>query len=343
MPQKKPDFNKVLPEGDQLTPEEQAAAEAEERGVELVEQPEESAAPEKPEQADTSVKPKGKQKDSEFVPRTRLNEVAQEREAARQEVQRIAQENATLRENWARLEERQRMATEAQQRAQQAEQEMQRRAQRPDPDVDPQGATLWDTQQALAAVQAQNQQLMQTVEQRTQQFTGAFQQNQMAQFAQMQANVGRQKYPDYDARVDFARDQRKRLWMSVGYPEQQATAIVQNEEVALLAQAMQTGAPLADRVVEMTNLWGYQAPQATNGNGTQNGGLKLSQIQNGQRVQGLGRTQSAEMPAQQAWQTMNDAEFAQYIVGLQDGQYMDMIKDKAFARKVNELDLKGAA
>lgn len=343
MPQKKPDFNKVLPESDALSPEEQAAAEAEERGEEPVEQAiEQAQEPEALEQPEQQPKGKSKQKPSDHVPYDRFAAANQERDNARAEAQRATQEAAELRERWARLEERQRMATEAQQRAQQAEADATRRASRPDPDVDPTGAALWDTQQQLAQLAQNYNGLLQTVDQRTQQFTGAIQQNQMAGYVQNAANRGRMQHADWDARVDFARDARTKFWMSVGHNEAAAKNIVANEEMALIGSCAQTGADPIAAVVQMTEQWGYKP----NGNGQRtnsNGSAKLDQIAAGQRVQGLGRTQSAEQPAQKQWQMMDDLEFSNYIVSLSDGQFMEMLKDKAFSKKANELDLKGAA
>ncbi len=342
MPKAKPNFAAQVEElGDGLSEEEKAAAAAEERGepaVQAVPDPEETQPAE--EQAAEVPEGKGKkQKDSEFVPRTRLTETAAERDHARQEAQQAMREAADLREKWARLEERQKLANDAQTRAQQAAAAAERAAQRPDPDVDPAGARAWDAEQRAIAAEQRVGQLETFVNTRSTELQGWTQQQQMAGYVQQIANSGRSRLPDWDARVDYARAERSKFWMNLGHNEENARKIVQQEEMAIVTTAAQTGADLVTSIANMTTQWGYKP---TNGNArvNGNGNAKLDQIAAGQRVQGQGRTQSAESPAQQPWQQMDDQAFALHIANMDDSDYLEAIKDKNFNKKVLALDVR---
>lgn len=337
-----PNFNPMLEEtGDALTDEEKVAAAAEEAGTAVTPAPEgEEEQPEGQvaEPAETADG-KGKGKPPKVIPYDRFQEVVGERNQTKQQLEQVNRELAEQRERWGRLDERQRLATEAQQRATQAAAAAERAKLRPDPDVDPSGARAWDDAQTVADLRQQVGQLQQFVTGRSQELQGWAQQQELGNWVTAQANLGRQKYAYYDQAIDFARDTRKKMWMSVGHNEQSAASIVANEEAALVQSARQAGISLADAVMNMTTQWGFKPP--TNGaakpNGV-NGNAKLDQIAAGQRVQGLGRTQSAESPAQLPWQQMDDQAFAQFIVGLEDNDYLEMTKSKEFNKRVLSLD-----
>jgi hypothetical protein len=337
-----PNFNPMLEEtGDALSDEEKAAAAAEERGEPAVQAvPDEAEQSEAPE-VEAAEDGKGGKK-PKVIPYDRFQEVVTEKNQSKGEIDRLNRELAAQNEKWARLEERQKLANEAQTRAEQAAKAAERAAQRPDPDVDPAGARAWDNEQALTATRAELAQVRQFVEGRSQQLEGWTQNQQLAGYAQQAANMGRTRHPDWDARVDFARAERVKAWMKVGHNEESARNIVNNEEIALLRSAAQSGADIVAAVADMTNQWGYKP---TNGNARVNGGanLKLDQIAAGQRVQGQGRVQSAQAPVQKEWKMMDDRELAEYIGNtLTEDQYMEMLKTegKEFAQRVNELDLR---
>ncbi len=342
-----PNFQPMLEEtGDALTPEEQAAQDAEERGeAPVVVAPEETPAEgeETPETAAPveGAEKGGKGKTPKVVPYDRLAEVIGERNQLRQTQEQMARELADQREKWGRLEERQKLANEAQQRAQQAQAAAERAAQRPDPDVDPAGARAWDAVEDAKAARAEVQRLTEFVNGRSQELQGWTQQQQMAGYVQQAATRGRMQHSDWDARVDFARAERTKMWMGVGHSEEAAKRIVANEEMALVTSAAQSGADLVPVIANMTTQWGYKPP-AANGNARANGNVKLDQISAGQKVQGLGRTQSAESPAQLPWQTMDDTQFANFIVGMDDNDYIEMTRNKEFNKRVTQLDTKGA-
>ena len=334
-----PNFNPMLEEtGDALSDEEKAAAAAEERGEPAVpegddvEQPEGQVA-DAPETAEGGKK--GKK--PTVVPYDRFSEVVDERNRSRQELEQSRKEAAESRERWARLEERQKLANDAQTRAQQAAAAAERAAQRPDQDVDPAGARAWDAEQRAIAAEQRVGQLETFVNTRSTELQGWTQQQQMQGYVQQIANTGRQRFPDWDARVDYARAERAKFWMDLGHNEDNAKRIVEREEMAIVTTAAQTGADLVTSIANMTNVWGYKP---INGKVNGNGSVKLDQIAAGQRVQGQGRVQSAQEPAQQPWQQMDDQAFAMHIANMDDSDYLEAIKDKNFNKKVLALDVR---
>jgi hypothetical protein len=343
MPKSKaaPNFNPMLEEtGDALTDEEKAAAAAEERGepaVQAVPDAEETEPAEQTAEPAETAEGGKKGKKPSVVPYDRFSEVVDERNRTRIELEQIRKEASESRERWARLEERQKLANDAQTRAQQAAAAAERAAQRPDPDVDPAGARAWDAVEDAKAARAEVARLTEFVNGRSQELQGWTQQQQMQGYVQQIANTGRSRHPDWDARVDFARGERTKLWMSLGHSEENARKIVANEEYALVASAAQNGADLVTTVANMTTQWGYKP---TNGKVNGNGNVKLDQIAAGQRVQGQGRVQSAQEPAQQPWQQMDDQAFAMHIANMDDADYLEAIKDKNFNKKVLALDVR---
>jgi hypothetical protein len=336
-----PNFNPMLEEtGDALTDEEKAAAAAEERGEPAVQavpdELEEGAEPQQTtEPAETAEGGKGKK--PKVVPYDRFQEVVSEKNLSKSEIERLNRELNAQTEKWARLEERQKLANDAQTRAQQAAAAAERAAQRPDPDVDPAGARAWDAEQRAIAAEQRVGQLETFVNTRSTELQGWTQQQQMQGYVQQIANTGRARLPDWDARVDFARAERAKFWMNLGHNEDNARKIVQQEEMAIVTTAAQTGADLVASIANMTTQWGYKP---TNGKVNGNGNVKLDQIAAGQRVQGQGRVQSAQEPAQQPWQQMDDQAFAMHIANMDDADYLEAIKDKNFNKKVLALDVR---
>lgn len=336
-----PNFNPMLEEtGDALSDEEKAAAAAEERGEPAVPEGEETeqAEGQVAEPAETAEGGK-KGKKPTVVPYDRFSEVVEERNKNRAELEQVRKDAAESRERWARLEERQKLANDAQTRAQQAAAAAERAAQRPDPDVDPAGARAWDAEQRAIAAEQRVGQLETFVNTRSTELQGWTQQQQMQGYVQQIANTGRARLPDWDARVDYARASRAEFWKSLGHSEENAKRIIQQEEMAIVTTAAQTGADLVTSIANMTTQWGYKTITGKlNGNGS----VKLDQIAAGQRVQGQGRVQSAQAPAQQPWQQMSTEEFKAYIGDtLSEDDYMEMLKDKNFVKRVNSLDMEG--
>ena len=343
MPKAKPNFAAQVEElGDGLSEEEKAAAAAEERGetaVQAVPDAEETEPAEQTAEPAETAEGGKKGKKPSVVPYDRFSEVVDERNRTRQELEQSRREAAESRERWARLEERQKLANDAQTRAQQAAEAAAKAAQRPDPDLDAAGARAWDAEQRAIAAEQRVGQLETFVNTRSTELQGWTQQQQMAGYVQQIANTGRARLPDWDARVDYARASRAEFWKSLGHSEENARKIVQQEEMAIVTTAAQTGADLVTSIANMTTQWGYK-PANGNARVNGNGNAKLDQIAAGQRVQGQGRTQSAESPAQQPWQQMDDQAFAMHIANMDDSDYLEAIKDKNFNKKVLALDVR---
>ncbi|HKD45406.1 MAG TPA: hypothetical protein VKD24_07085 [Candidatus Angelobacter sp.] len=348
-----------------LTQEEQAALQAEE-----TEQPVESEPQPQEEPSQQGLKPieggKKGQRPSEAVPFDRFEAVSTQLRNAEAQ---LAQANE-YRERWARLEERQKQAQEASEMARQAEALARAQRERPDPTIDPVGARAYDAEQrAIRAEQGlgQVQQQLQWLNQQGQQNQVT---NDMQNWLAFQVPQGRQRYQDYDTRVDYARAVRYGLWNSTFqtpdgrevqfFPPDVAREITAREEFLILQRCKDLGIPVADVVARFSDMWGYQgwlqqaqAQQAQNGNGAvqqaapaqvlPSGNQRLQQIERGQAVRGLGRVQSGETNQANAWQTMSNAEFKAFVGNMSEDQYLTMIQDprigKMFEKRVGDIDL----
>lgn len=348
--------SEAMDETDQLTSEEQAELDkqgADEAPATPVAPPEEA----KPE-AEGELKELPK-KHEKAIPYERFDELNQLNKQLKQQLDELN----PIREKWARLEERQKMAQEARQAAEAAEADRKRQAEMPDPNIDPVGHRAWRAEQiALQAVQ-RNQQLEQYINQFAQQRQQVDQNTDMNMWLNYQVPLARQVVPDYDARVDFARQTRTAMWSRVYdmpdgrrvqlFTPEDAAKITEGEEVVLTTRAKQMGIPLHAIVNTLADSWGYKAVtngQVANGAPRQvtpqvmpNGADKLEQIRAGQAVQGLGRTQSGEAPAAAGWQTMNNDEFKAFVGNMGEDQYIEMVRNpqfgKQFERRVSMIDM----
>ncbi|MBA0088417.1 MAG: hypothetical protein HRJ53_25810, partial [Acidobacteria bacterium Pan2503] len=193
-----------MAEDTEMTPEEDAALKAQETG-ELA--PVESAEPEEGRAvADVYPEPgtQARRKHEEAVPFERFDQLNQRLAAAEQQ---LSQANE-YRERWARLEERQKQAAEAQAAARAAVEAAERAKARPDPELDPSGARSWDAEQRAIRAEQQvawmSQQLGQFAQGQQVQNANYDMQNWLA----FQVPQARMRFPDYDTRVDFARAAR---------------------------------------------------------------------------------------------------------------------------------------
>lgn len=356
--------SEALDETDQLTTEEQAALDQEAGETAPVAAPPEEAKPE----AEGDLKQLPEQptpkKHEKVVSYDRFDEV----NTLNKDLRRQLEEMAPIRERWARLEERQKMAQEARAAAEAAQAEAQRRAEEPDPNIDPVGHRAWRAEQIALQAQQQNAQLQNYIQQFTQQRQVVDQNTDMNMWLNYQVPLARQIVPDYDARVDYARATRAGMWSRVYdlpdgrrvqlFSPEDAAKITEGEEVVLTTRAKMMGIPLHLVVNTLADSWGYKpaAPAngvVANGNGAvprqvtpqvlPSGNERLEQIQKGQAVQGLGRTQSGEAPANQAWQQMDSAEFKVFVGNMPEDQYIEMVRDprfgKQFERRVSMIDM----
>lgn len=278
-------------------------------------------------------------------------------------------EAATYRERWARLEERQKQAQEAAQRVAEAEAAAKLAKQRPDQELDPQGARIWDNEQRALKAEARVSQLEQQYQQLSAQGQMRDANFEMQNWLAFQVPQARSRFQDYDTRVDYARAARAAWWSSTFqladgrqvqlFTPEVAREITAREELVLLQRAKELGIPVADAVVKLSDTWGYpqwlaQQQQAVQANGARprlaapaqvlpSGQERLEQLQRGQAVQGMGRVTSGEVAATGTWQQMSPAEFKAFVGNMPEDQYIAMIQDprigKAFEKKVGEIDL----
>ena len=333
---------------DALTAEEEAAAQAEETGAitpsgdQAAEPQQQQQAAETPAVAEGAEQPPAQEGKPESVAQQRIRALVEERN-------RVSQENAQLKEDWTRLDERRKTFQQLQDDATKQAEAAKVQATRPDPDVDPSGARAWDAEQR--AISAENR--AKAVEQQFQQFLPQYQQNaEVQQIRQwVQGDIARVKvaHPDYDAAYNHLRQTRIGLNMRLGYNEQQATALWDVEEAAYTRQAATNRVSIAEFAYDMAKVTGYQPPQANgaqqpNGatqqqaNGAPNARERVQQIQQAQRMQGLGGKQSAaeEAPGSNV-KNMNAAQFNQYLDSFgADDNWMSLKKTDPALFKVIE-------
>ena|SRR5215472_1510449 len=348
----------AMEEDVELNEEEKQTLAAEETG-EQVEPAEEEPSEQAPEQ---EAQPKAPKKHEETVSYDRFEELNERMRLAEQR----AAEAETYRERWARLEERQKQAYEAQQRIAQAEAQQRYAQQRPDPELDPGGARAWDAEQRAIRAEQGLAQMQQQLQHMNQQNIAQNQNNEMQNWLAFQVPQARQRFQDYDTRVDYARAARAAWWASVFqlpdgrqvqlFTPDVAREITAREELILLQRAKELGIPVADAVVRLSDTWGYRQWAAGQGqaNGQANGQVRqpqvlpsgnqrLEQLQRGQAVRGLGRVTSGETNANLSWQTMSPLEFKTFVGNMSEDQYVQMVQDqrfgKQFEKRVGEIDL----
>jgi hypothetical protein len=198
-------IDEMVDESETLTDEDKAALDAEERGE--------------------TYEP-----DPEMPPEL----VEERRELSRQ----LAEE----RERFARLDERRIAAEEAvaPSRPQGPSALPSSLGPRPDADIDPFGADIWDARRETELVRLQ---IEQDQANRQQQEFANWINNDAAQF--------RAKHPDYDTATDHAYKFRLEFWKELGLPEAHARVIVDREAAATAMLAKQTGKSAAASFYEL--------------------------------------------------------------------------------------------
>jgi len=276
--------------------------------------------------APTTEKPKPATEDR-MVPIARLNEVINERNQ--------------LRESWARLDERRQLAQQLESQAQQTAEAARVAATRPDPDVDPQGARIWDLEQKLTQTMQAIPQLQQNFQQTAQTFQQQQAQLQMQQYENMDVQRAVAAHPDYMSALGHLKEVRVGLNMKLGYSREQAEQLWNVETRAYVAQAMQNGTSATEYAYEMAKLTGYQGSQI-NGNGTAaaqptngapNGAQRITQLQNGQKVQGLGgKIPATESDPNSNIKSMNAQQFAEWMGQYSDEEFLALLNTNAALR-----------
>lgn len=338
-------------ESEQLTAEEQAALEAEAGAAAEVPTEAETPIPVPPQEAATTEQAPAEQppeqaatEGKETPAQKRIQGLIDERRRKDEQITKLNEQLAAQQQAWARLDERKKQMEELQAQAQRQAEAAREAAQRPDPDVDPQGARIWDLQQQLA-------QLAEAQRQRDAQFQqfGQQTQQQMAQrdvdmyLTTDYARVRAQK-PDLDNAIEHLHQVRVRLNKALGYGDE---PIIQNGQVvrpsaeqlwnmerqAYVAQARQNGVSINEFAYEMAKTAGYQgAAPAANGNGgvqptvqpqvMPSGKERVAQLTQAQKMQGLGgKVAAAESDQYANIRSMPAAQFAVWLdQNLPDGE-----------------------
>jgi hypothetical protein len=336
-PAVKLDNRQLLNEEESLTAEEQAAvtAEAEQPPAEAAppvypqpEQPETTAAPQQP--------PPGKppKKPEEAIPYERFRDVYEE-------TKRKDRELAEMRERWARLEERQQLAREAQQRFEQArvaEEQKARLPEKPDAAVDPYGAQLWDRDRKIEALQNRLEQVVTAVGTANQNIQQTSQLQDFNLWLTNDINNYRGRQVDYDQAAQHARNARIGFWQSVGLPPEQAEAVVNNEALAIAYAARQNGKSAAQAYYDAAKVMGYQGA-AQNGNGAPapvsgppSAQEKMAQLRKGQSAQGLSRAPVLD-DSNANWSSLS----AQQIADMDENDFVEALQDPARAQQLNKV------
>lgn len=154
-----------------------------------------------------------------------------------EERRELASQLAAERERFARLDERRIAAEEAAapSRTQEPPEPPSRLGLRPDPDIDPFGADIWDARRESELIRLR---MEQDQANREQQEFANWVNNDAAQF--------RAQHADYDQAVGHAYKFRLDFWKGLGLPEAHAQIIVDREAVATAMLAKQTGKSAAE-------------------------------------------------------------------------------------------------
>lgn len=336
-----PEF--LLDEADLLTAEDKAALEAEQAGepeappeglpAKLPEQPAQQTTPESTEKAAR------KQKPSEWVPYDRLEKTAERARKAEEDL-------AAMREERARLDERLKMAREADERARQ--QVLAKPVEvptklggRPDPAIDPIGADLWDARREAEVARYEAAEAKAGNTEISAQVAANREQQQFANWVNDDAQRFRAQHPDYDAAADHVYTFRVQWWRDLGLTEEAAKQIVDQEAVASAMLARQNGKSAASGFYTFAQKIGYQgngaqpaaaAEPEVQPSPTQQARERLNQVREGQKFQGLSRV-PAENPANVDWSSMT----AQDLANMPEDQFVDLNNDPVKGPQLRRL------
>lgn len=323
-----------------LSPEDQAALSAEEEGQAP---PEPEAQPEGPEgqpqaqiqtgpeaQAAAEERKPAKKKVPDVVAYDRFKEVNERAKAAEAQA-------ADLREKWARLEERQRLAQEADQRMRQASEQAQR-PQRPDPAIDPVGAELWDRDRRIEMLEQNLIQVQQGLGQTAQSL------QQQAQFQDYQSYIAqdvnhfRMQKPDYDQRAQVATQKLLDFAKSVGAPEQEAQLVVAQLANFIASKARQNGMSAADAFYRFSEMVDPRGTVPAQQQAPSRAAETLRQVKEGQKFQGLSRV-PAEGQDTKNWANLTAADIAEMSEDEFLARYQDPNTRPALEAAMRRLDM----
>jgi hypothetical protein len=245
-----------------------------------------------PDQPAEETKPEEQPKEApheEAIPYNRFKEVNDQRLALEREL-------AEHREFRTRLDERQRVINEANSRVNQQQAEQRRAAERPDPNIDPVGAELYDLKMARFQDQLAIEQLQRQAQEYQNTYNTGQEQRQFSDWVTNEANTYAASDTSYFPAAKFAADKRIAFWKAVApnAPQGLAEKLVEGESVLIARMAQQFGGRFAPAVAQLAKEWGYLPAGAAKPNGgapprqTSPAQQRLQQVAAGQRVQGLG-------------------------------------------------------
>lgn len=263
-------------------------------------------------------------------------------------MKKAEQEATELRDRWARMDERRKQAQEIEERARATADAAKLQAQRPDPDVDPQAARIWDLEQRLGQVTQVLPQLQQNFQQTTQQYAADREQQQLNQWEANDVARVTAMNPDYAAARDYLQQKRVGHYMSMGHDQASAQQLFNLERAAYVRQCATNGKSIAELAYSFAKELGYPGPQAqqaapngngaAHANGAPNGAQRITQLQNGQKVQGLGgKVPSAESDSTSNIKMMNAGQFAEWLETMNEEQFIaKMNTDPKLREAVNQ-------
>lgn len=220
----------------------------------------------------------------------------------RTERERIVQENQALREWRARFDERQRIIQEAQQQQTQEDKQLEaqrrREAERPDPNIDPVGAELYDVKEQLRLQNERWDQLTQGQQQNQQQAAAQTRIQQGFNYLNQDIVVQSRAIPDLADGLEHLRQWRLKSYLDAGFDPQTANMRVAGEVLELTENVARRGGSPAQYFYQRARELGWQgqssstqpamAPQQQRPPQQQ----RVEQLQRGQQLQGIGGRQA---------------------------------------------------
>ena len=271
-------------------------AEALETQEQPAQQPAEAPAPQPPQPAPTEKKeaePAQPYGPEDVVHYGRFKEVLDQKTALEKEL-------ADAREFRARLDERQRLLREQDDQRRVAEEQQRRAAQRPDPNLDPVGAEIYDLRQTNAQYTANLQAMQNQLNGLGQNVQSTQEQNTFAEWVKTHANnyAATPDGSNYFPAAKHAADYRIGLWKRIAprAPAGLAEQMVEGESILIARLNQMYGdGNFPVEIARLAKDFGYNPNPAPAANGaprpvarppTQQQ-QRLQQVSNGQRMQGL--------------------------------------------------------
>jgi hypothetical protein len=170
------------------------------------------------------------------------------------EKEQLSRQLAEERERFVRLDERRRAAEEADapRYAHAPQGPPSRLGPRPDVELDPWGADVWDARRETELLQH-----------RVEQDQADRQQQEFTRWIEDDTDRFRARHADYDQAANHAYQWRVKYWMDLGRPEAVARGIVDQEAAATAMMARQSGKSVAQHFYDLAKQVGYKAGPPT--------------------------------------------------------------------------------